>query len=85
MTARRSVQSVAHRLGLELSFVPLYEGAPSWIDLMQFVHELGMTPEAVEPGFVDPRTGQLLQADFLFFSGGSGATGPNVIDLRRPR
>ena len=52
---------------LEVSFVPLYDAAPGWVEILQLVEGFGMTPMAVEPGFTDPRSGQLLQADFVFF------------------
>jgi FkbM family methyltransferase len=67
--ATRSIASGAIvGVQLEVSFVPLYESAPTWLDMLSAVSDLGMVPVAVDPGFMDPRTGELLQADFLFFS-----------------
>ncbi len=54
-------------LQLELSFVPLYEGAMSYRDGFEFAASQGFTVMALEPGFTDRRTGQMLQADAVFF------------------
>ncbi|WP_103502878.1 MULTISPECIES: FkbM family methyltransferase [unclassified Streptomyces] len=55
-------------LQVETSFVPLYEGSMLLSDTLELVQgRLGLTPMAVIPGYVDPRTGQMLQADFVLF------------------
>ena len=50
----------------ELSLVPLYEGAPSWTDVVAHLQERGFQPERLEPAFEDPATGQVLQVDAVF-------------------
>ncbi|WP_225097430.1 FkbM family methyltransferase [Streptomyces sp. CoH27] len=55
-------------LQMEVSFVPLYEGElllGRALDLVQ--HQYGLTLMALVPGFTDPRTGQMLQCDAVFF------------------
>lgn len=57
-----------HGLQIETSFVPLYEGSMLLGETLALAQgDLGLTPMAVIPGYVDPRTGQMLQADFVFF------------------
>jgi FkbM family methyltransferase len=54
-------------LQLEISLVPLYEGALSMREVLERTDELGMHMVYVEPGFADPQTGELLQMDGIFF------------------
>ena len=62
-----------HGLQIETSFVPLYEGSMLLAETLALAQdELGLTPMAVIPGYVDPRTGQMLQADFVLFRAGAG-------------
>jgi FkbM family methyltransferase len=53
----------------ELSLVPLYEGAPLWLELIQFMADHGFRIVGLEPGYADPRTGEMLQADGIFIRG----------------
>lgn len=55
-------------LQLELSLVPLYDGAITYREVMDRCQELGMTLMGLDPVFADPRSGQLLQADAVFFA-----------------
>lgn len=50
----------------ELSLVPLYEGAPLFGEVIAHLEDCGMRLAGLEPGFHDPETGELLQADGLF-------------------
>lgn len=50
----------------ELSLVPLYEGAPLFGDLIDYLQAHGFRLAGLEPGFEDPRSGELLQADGIF-------------------
>lgn len=50
---------------LEMSLVPLYETAPSYREIIEFMAEHGFCLVGIEPGFASP-TGALLQADGLF-------------------
>ncbi|NJQ16089.1 FkbM family methyltransferase [Streptomyces bohaiensis] len=66
-------------LQVETSFVPLYEGSMLLSDTLDLVvGRLGMTPMAVIPGYVDPRTGQMLQADFVLFRDASEPDRPDA-------
>lgn len=55
-------------LQLELSLVPLYDGAMSYREGLDRAEALGMTLMGLDPVFSDPKTGQLLQADAVFFA-----------------
>lgn len=52
---------------LEMSLVPLYAGQALFPELLELLTEHGFTLMSLEPGFTDQRTGQLLQADGVFF------------------
>ena len=57
-------------LQLELSMVPLYDGQPLIDDLIGSVRTMGFVLMSLEPDFYDQSTGQLLQADGIFFRPG---------------
>jgi FkbM family methyltransferase len=61
---------------LEMSVVPLYEGELLLPEMVSFMAGRGLTLMAIEPGGADPRTGQLLQVDGLFFRCGSAGAIP---------
>ena len=52
---------------LELSLVPLYEGCPKATALVDKLEGHGFRLMSLEPGFLDPHSGQLLQVDGIFF------------------
>jgi FkbM family methyltransferase len=54
-------------LQLELSFLPLYEGAMVIREALDLAYSLGFTLTGLLPGFTDPRDGRMLQADGIFF------------------
>jgi len=51
---------------LEMSLVPLYEGEVLFKKMYELLYDLGYIMVSIEPGFSDPRTGQLLQVDGVF-------------------
>ena len=53
-------------LELELSLTPLYEGQKLWEYFIRYLDERGFRVWALDPGFVDLRTGQTLQIDATF-------------------
>lgn len=55
---------------IEMSFVPLYEGGPLYDAMFTCLRSLGYRLEWLSPGFTDEATGQMLQADALFFREG---------------
>lgn len=55
-------------LQLELSLVPLYDGAMTYREGLDRAEDLGMTLMGLDPVFADPNSGQLLQADSVFFT-----------------
>jgi FkbM family methyltransferase len=50
----------------ELSLVPLYHGAPGLMEVVNHLADRGFHLLALEPVFVDPHNGRLLQVDGLF-------------------
>lgn len=57
-------------LQLEMSLVPLYQGAMLYRDVIAVAGDLGFTLMEVIPVFHDVRTGRLLQMDGVFFREG---------------
>ena len=51
---------------LELSLVPLYEGAPTFVEMIAYVESKGFELFSIVSGFRDKRIGRLLQADGFF-------------------
>lgn len=49
----------------EISFRELYIGQATYINLLNFLDDLGFVPVSVVPGFTDPLTGEALQCDLL--------------------
>jgi FkbM family methyltransferase len=54
-------------LQLEMSLIPLYEGAPLFESLLARAKSLGFELWWLTSGFTDPETGRLLQLDGIFF------------------
>jgi FkbM family methyltransferase len=55
---------------LELSLLPLYEDAPTFLELIAFVQSSGFELFSIVPGFRDPHSGRLLQVDGFFVRSG---------------
>ncbi|WP_351233396.1 FkbM family methyltransferase [Streptomyces sp. NPDC002133] len=55
-----------HGLQMETSLVPLYEGSLVFGQVLDLAQKLGFTLMAVVPGFIDRRSGQMLQCDAVF-------------------
>jgi len=51
----------------EMSLVPLYDGQALFADILTALDSHGFDLWQLEPGFVEPSTGRLLQADGVFF------------------
>lgn len=64
-----AAQSLGNIVGLqlEMSLEPLYEGQVLFKEMLEWVSERGFTLAALEPGFSDQTSGQLLQMDGIFF------------------
>ncbi|OBI13337.1 FkbM family methyltransferase [Mycobacterium sp. E2497] len=52
---------------LELSFLPLYEGGMLIPEALDLIYSLGFKLTGLLPCFIDPRNGEMLQADGIFF------------------
>lgn len=57
-------------LKVELSLERLYRGESDGMALIQTLRGQGFELWALEPGFIDPRTGRMLQADGVFYRSG---------------
>ncbi len=51
---------------LETSFYPVYVGQPLADEMMSFLRQLGFRVVSIEPGWEDPVSAELLQADVIF-------------------
>ena len=51
---------------MELSIEPLYDGAQTWQDAIESMHQLGYKLMLLTPGFRDQTTGEMMQADGVF-------------------
>lgn len=60
--------SLSHCKGLllELSLVPLYEGQRLWQEFLSRLTTLKLALHAIQPSFIDDKTGQTLQFDAIF-------------------
>jgi hypothetical protein len=47
--------------------IELYKGETLITDMLNLINSLGFTIYSLEPGFYDKNTGQLLQADGIFY------------------
>ena len=54
---------------VEMSLIPLYVGAPTYLEVGGFLAAAGFVPVAFQRGFTDPDTRQTLQMDGLFKRG----------------
>lgn len=53
-------------LQVELSTVPLYDGAPSFLEMLAYLESRHFRIFGIAPELTDPQTGQLLQANGFF-------------------
>ncbi len=51
---------------LEMSLTPLYEGEMPFEDMYGLIKRKGYRVVAIEPGFADPESGEMLQMDAIF-------------------
>jgi FkbM family methyltransferase len=59
---------------VELSLVSTYEGAPLYGEVIDFLEEYGFELYTIIPGFMDGKTGRLLQADGVFLNKSTALT-----------
>jgi hypothetical protein len=52
---------------LEMSLVPLYQGQPTWDEMLQFMRLKGFALWKIEPGTRDSATGRESEFDGIFF------------------
>jgi FkbM family methyltransferase len=62
----KDVLSEISTVQLELSFVPMYKNEMLALPMLEHLQKTGLEIISIEPGFADPKSGQLYQADFLF-------------------
>jgi FkbM family methyltransferase len=65
---RGAEQSLGQVVGMqvELSLVPLFDGAPGYLDVIDHLAERGLRLAGFEEVFSDPESGEMLQVDGLF-------------------
>ena len=63
--ARTSLPRV-RAMELELSVVPLYEGAPLLAEMLGRIDEMGFDLVSIAPAWIDARTGHVLQLNAIF-------------------
>jgi FkbM family methyltransferase len=51
---------------IELSIAPMYEGAPTFLEMVAYLHDKGFEMFNLAPAFKDKRTGRVLQFDGFF-------------------
>ncbi len=54
-------------LQLELSLVPVYQGQPSYLDMLRQVTASGFAPHFLVPGYYSRHYGRMLEFDAVFF------------------
>jgi FkbM family methyltransferase len=64
--ARDSIDRICG-LQMELSLRPLYQGETLFTEMLGFVQGLGFQLKMIQPGISDPISGEMLQADAIFF------------------
>ena len=57
-------------LQLELSLVPIYQGQPDYLSVLNRVGDLGFVPHLVIPGYFSRHHGQMIEFDVVCFRGG---------------
>jgi FkbM family methyltransferase len=60
------ILTACYAVQTELSLGELYRGQSKWLDVCGFLHDRGFVLRYLEPGYQDPATGYLQQADALF-------------------
>jgi hypothetical protein len=63
--ARNSLQFIK-LIQVELSLVALYEGSPLYKEVIAHIENNGFELYSIIPGFMDAKTGRLLQFDGIF-------------------
>lgn len=51
---------------IEMSIVPLYSGSVSFMEIINYLKDIGFVLYGIEPGFYDKKSGRLLQFDGIF-------------------
>jgi FkbM family methyltransferase len=64
---------------LELSLIPLYEGAPAMTEVLQHVQSRGFELFQLVPALRDERSGRLMQAEGFFVRGSTQSSGQQSV------
>jgi FkbM family methyltransferase len=67
LTGATGILNRVRGVQVEMSLTSLYEGAPSFEELLALLEEMNLRPWAILPGFTDQTSGRMLQVDGLFF------------------
>jgi hypothetical protein len=66
LAGARETLRQCHAVELELSLAPIYEGQLLIGEMIELMRDRGFVPTHLEPEFVDPASGELLQVNGLF-------------------
>ncbi len=69
LEAMKGAQNLLNKIKLvqvEMSYAPVYEGGPLYRDITSFLESRGFSIYTILPGFRNPDTGRMLQADGIF-------------------
>jgi hypothetical protein len=65
--AKRSLADRVVGVQVECSLIALYEGEAQFEEILELMKQQGFTLMSIEPEFSNDTTGQLLQADLIFY------------------
>jgi FkbM family methyltransferase len=71
LAGSESILEGVSAIQLEMSLLPLYQGAPSFRRVLELCESLGFELHGLIPGFYESKTNRLLQADGLFLKTGT--------------
>ncbi|MFT7592000.1 MAG: FkbM family methyltransferase [bacterium] len=63
--ALKSLNAIS-MIQIELSLQPMYENETPYLEMIEYLNNLGFTLVSLEPGFSNPKTGELHQFDGFF-------------------
>ena len=58
-------------LQIEVPVVPIYEGSPAWMDVLQPIHQSGFRPVLAESGYFNKRLKGTIDMDIVFLRSGA--------------
>lgn len=65
--AERTLQQDILGIQLEMSLTPVYEGQQTICEIIDYTSDRGYSLVSIAPAFRDPKTGQIMEVDGIFF------------------